>query len=150
MVLAVALPCSWLVVETRAARKQKEVLAAITESGMVGWVGYDYNFDQSLDWQDADLPASEWLRRPLGDDFFAAAVFISFRDTPVGDSVLEHLSELTTLHGLDLRNTKVTDGGLERLKGQVGLRSLELPGTQVTDAGVAKLQQALPNCKITR
>ncbi len=30
------------------------------------------------------------------------------------------------------------------------LRVLDLIETEVTDEGVAKLQQALPNCKITR
>ncbi len=54
------------------------------------------------------------------------------------------------LEDLTLRGSNVTDASLENLKGMFQLRVLCLSETKVTDAGVAKLQQALPNCKITR
>ncbi len=57
---------------------------------------------------------------------------------------------MTELQHLWLQNMRVTDAGLEDLTGLTKLATLDLSGTQVTDAGVAKLQQALPNCKITR
>ncbi len=44
----------------------------------------------------------------------------------------------------------VIDSDLEYVIPLKELRQLDLTDTQVTDAGVAKLQQSLPNCKITR
>jgi hypothetical protein len=51
---------------------------------------------------------------------------------------------------LNLIGTRVTDSDLVQLKGLTQLRALHLTSTNVTDEGVKKLQQALPNCKITR
>ena len=70
-------------------------------------------------------------------------------DTKVSDAGLQHLKGLPRLQVLDLRNTKVSDAGLEYLKGLPRLQWLGLSTTGVTDAGVKKLQQALPNCRIT-
>jgi hypothetical protein len=70
--------------------------------------------------------------------------------TQVTDAGLEHLKNLTEIENLDLSFTQVTDAGLEHLKDLPKLTVLWLIGTQVTDEGVKKLQQALPNCKITR
>ena len=67
----------------------------------------------------------------------------------ITDAGLEHLKGLTGLRTLTLIDTQVTDAGLEHLKGLTGLQYLILDGTQVTAKGVKKLQQALPNCKIS-
>ena len=50
---------------------------------------------------------------------------------------------------LSLTGTDVTDAGLERLKGLSKLQRLKLQGTAVTEEGVKKLQESLPECKIT-
>ena len=71
-------------------------------------------------------------------------------DTAITDAGLVHLKGLTNLAHLSLTTTKVTDAGLVHLKGLTKLGWLDLADTKVTDAGVKKLQQALPNCKITR
>ena len=70
--------------------------------------------------------------------------------TDVTDSGLKHLACLKRLQDLDLGYAEVTDTGLENLSGLSHLQRLNLKNTQVTTAGIAKLQQALPNCKITR
>ncbi len=70
--------------------------------------------------------------------------------TEVTDAGLVHLKGLTSLRRLLLSDTKVTDAGLVHLKGLTSLQALNLRYTKVTDAGVKKLQQALPNCKISR
>jgi hypothetical protein len=57
---------------------------------------------------------------------------------------------LSELRDLSLHATQVTDAGLEHLAGLTQLTTLYLSDTHVTAAGVANLQQALPNCKITR
>ncbi len=75
---------------------------------------------------------------------------LSISDTNITDGGLEHLAGFVTLRTLVLDDCRVTDAGLRYLRGLTSLEGLWLHGTQVTDAGVAKLQQALPNCKITR
>jgi len=76
--------------------------------------------------------------------------WLNLDDTNVGDAGLMHLQELPQLQSLYLGYTKVTDAGLVHLETMTRLQSLDLRGTKVTDAGASKLQQALPNCKITR
>ena len=51
---------------------------------------------------------------------------------------------------LCLENTQISDAGLALLEGLTSLLWLYLTGTQVTDKSIKKLQEALPNCKITR
>ena len=46
--------------------------------------------------------------------------------------------------------TKVTDAGLKELASLKSLETLSLRGTKVTDAAVKELQEALPDCRISR
>ena len=66
--------------------------------------------------------------------------------TQVAD--LRPLEGLTNLQGLDLDGTQVAD--LRPLEGLTNLRWLVLNGTQVADEQVVRLQEALPNLKISR
>ncbi len=70
--------------------------------------------------------------------------------TQVTDAGLEYLGGLSELKQLSLYDTRITDAGLEHLRTLEQLDALSLSGSKVTDKGVKKLQQALPNCKITR
>ena len=70
--------------------------------------------------------------------------------TQVTDAGLVHLRGLTNLWNLSLSGTEITDAGLEHLDELANLAYLSLDRTQVTDEGISKLQQALPNCKISR
>jgi hypothetical protein len=247
LVVVVALPCSWLAVEMKKAKDQKEAVAAI--KGLGGNLYYDYEFDDSGAWISGAEPATPaWLRARLGDDFFALAKNVTFMSggkitdhetacleslpdlkelwlilqrsvsdrtlahlkgtrklevlyltycpitdaglsslnglrnlkeldlcgtrvtdaglmhmeglvtitslnlnfTAISDAGLQHMEVFSNLESLNLRGTHITDAGLVRLKGLAHLQTLDLAETKVTDAGVAKLQQALPNCKITR
>ena len=51
---------------------------------------------------------------------------------------------------LNLNRTEITDAGLSHLKKLTNLQTLFLKDTKVTDAGIAELQEALPNCEITK
>ena len=75
---------------------------------------------------------------------------LSLRKSRLTDAGVEHAGGLSKLRSLDLSYTKITDVGLEHLRGLTNLRLLDLPNTKITDEGVKKLQQALPNCKISR
>ena len=70
--------------------------------------------------------------------------------TGITDQGLCHLDELTQLQGLGLEGTAITEAAIPHLAKLTQLKRLGLLGSAVSDAGVAKLQQALPNCKITR
>lgn len=70
--------------------------------------------------------------------------------TAITDAGLAHLAGLKGLRQLYLTGTAVTDRGLEHLHGLTELRVLDLAKTRVTDAGVKRLQQVLPEVKITR
>jgi hypothetical protein len=157
LTIAVAVPCSWLAVEMKWTKRQKEVVEAIEKMG--GRVFYDENFDKAT-----SPPVLVWLREQLGDDFFSNAYsvylndtkvtvaglerlngltqlhWLSLRYTTVTDARLEHLNGLTQLHWLDLNSTKVTDAGLEHLKGLTHLQKLDISNTEVTDAGLEHLQ----------
>jgi hypothetical protein len=75
---------------------------------------------------------------------------LSLHGIQLSDAGLKPLAGLTQLQSLDLVGTHVTDDGLKTLDGLNRLEFLFLEGTKVTDKGLKKLQQALPNCKITR
>jgi hypothetical protein len=171
LTVVVAIPFSWLAVEMKRAREQREVAKGILKFG-VGF-GYDYQLPRLSNAQ-APPPAPDWLRSLLGNDFFAniAGVILVGRQvtdrdveplkeltqlqqlclerTQVTDAGLEHLKSLTGLQSLCLIHMQVTDAGVEHLKGLSSLRLLVLEDTNVTDKGVKELQQALPNCKIQR
>ena len=70
LVLAVALPCSWLATEMKMAKGQREWVDEITKAG--GGAGYDYQYDVRGNFiGDTQPPASPWFRKVLGVDLFA-------------------------------------------------------------------------------
>ncbi len=139
LMLAVATAFSWLATEMKQARKQRATVDWIAEAG--GWPYYDYQ------WAPAGnpIPAAEplgpaWLRKLLGEDYFADVTFVDLRGQEVTDAGLEHLKGLTELRYLNLSNRKVSDAGLQHLKGLSQLRVLWLDGTKVSDAGLEHLK----------
>ena len=70
--------------------------------------------------------------------------------TKITDTGLAYLKGMTKLKWLDLGFTGVTDAELMHLEGLTSLKRLSLRATKITPAGVKKLQQALPNCRISR
>ena len=91
----------------------------------------------------------------LGDQFlesigqFSKLRFLALGDSRVTDEGLKHLGALEHLEELDLMETRITDRGLEHLSQLRSLRQLNLSGTRVTSEGLYKLQQALPDCRIS-
>jgi hypothetical protein len=166
LVVVAAVPCWWFGMKMRQAERQREAVQAIQEVG--GGVSYDYQHTSMM----GHPPGPAWLRRLLGDDFFAdvrSVYFLNVGDvgdeslqhleslrnlrllsldrTQVSDDGLEHLRGMNNLEQLNLSNTRITDAGLQHLKGLTNLSSLDLRGTEVTDEGIEKLRQALPTCR---
>ena len=170
LTVAVAIPCGWLGVEMRAAKRQREVVDEITK--LRGDVTYDWQLYAIGYTLHRQPPGPGWLRNLLGDDFLVVVVVVTINHTEATDATLEHLKCLTQLRRLMLNGTNVTDAGLTHLAGlnqlewlSLGktavsdagvkhlqcltqLQILDLDSSHVTDAGVAKLHNALPNCDI--
>ena len=170
LVVAVALPFSWLAVEMRRAATQRRLANEVSASGF--FVLYDNYFMPGKPTSLVLPTALAWLRNHLGDDFFTSVISVFVRGQHVADvdldrlqgltklwqldlegsmatdATLEHVGRLVQLGILNLKNTEVTDSGLPSLRGLTQLHELSLGGTKVTDAGVKNLQQALPKCKI--
>jgi hypothetical protein len=124
LVVVVAVPCSWLGVKTKQARRQVQTVEKIV--GLGGSMRYDYESSAPFAAQ-AEPPYPDWLRRLLGDEFFADVAGVRVAN-----------------------DMQVTDVGLAHLKRLLQLHWLYLYDTQTTDAGVKKLRQALPNCRVFR
>ncbi len=166
----VAIPCSWLGMEMRAAEKQREAVDEITK--LRGDVTYDWQVYANGYTLQRQPPGPAWLRNLLGEDFFAVVIVVSLHHTEATDATLEHLKRLAQLkrlmlgdtnvtnaglahlaglnqlQWLSLNKTEVTDAGLSHLQCSTQLQILDLDSRHVTDAGVAKLHNALPNCDI--
>ena len=121
-VLICLIPYCWFLVRVH---RQREAVAAIEKGG--GSVEY------------GELHGPAWLRKLLGDKYFAYVVSASLAPQTT-DADLEHLDGLTEVRGLLLTNTNITDAGLEHLKGLTQLQQLVLTDTKITDAGLKHLK----------
>ena len=73
LTVAVAVPCSWLSVEMKDAKKQSDTIRSLQEAG--GHVYYDYECDESGNLLAVATPATpSWLLRVFGRDQFANVV----------------------------------------------------------------------------
>lgn len=74
---------------------------------------------------------------------------LNLDERKITDDGLRHLSDLSELEFLNLSRTDIGDDGVMSLSRLTKLKDIYLYGTRVTNEGVARLQQALPNCKIS-
>ena len=106
LVVAVALPCSWLAVEIRKTGEQRDLVRRIRK--LQGQVSYDWEHAlEQFPPPGAQPPGAAWLRALLGDDFFASVEAI--RNPEGTDASLAHLDICTRLRMLDLGASNVTD-----------------------------------------
>lgn len=73
---------------------------------------------------------------------------LSLREVPI-DSGCTHLTRLPNLKTLDLCNTLVTDETLESFQPNKTLGYLELAHTLVSESGIQRLQERMPDTKIS-
>ena len=70
-------------------------------------------------------------------------------ESTISNAALKHIGEMKSLHLLSIHSASVTDEGLVHLENLAQLKEVTLASTKVRPEGVKRLQQALPNCKIT-
>ena len=76
---------------------------------------------------------------------------MSFSGMNLPEEAIRHLSSFPNLKLLGCGQYNLTDNGLLQLRDLPQLEDLRIEYTaQVSDKGIKKLQQALPDCKITR
>ena len=157
-VLLASVFMAWFGARYRAAREQRDAVAAIRALGAN--VLYDYERQEDPAWRPgpsiagpAEPPGPAWARRLLGIDFFADATELRCTDPmeraasqvgspmppwglPLTDASLGTIAELAHLERLDLGRTQMTGNGLEKLGVLRRLRELSLYKTATSDAGL--------------
>ena len=166
MVIVVAVPCSWLAMEMKAAMGQENAIAAIRRSK--GHVEYDYEFetDETTPFLNEVPHGPTWLRNLVGDDFFNGVWSaniqkdadiahikrfrhlhcLSFSRDPVGnrditDVAVESLDSLPDLVYLDAWGTRITDVGMKQVGRLIQLEHLDVHDTRITDVGLERLKR---------
>jgi hypothetical protein len=152
LVVVVAVPCSWLAVEMKAARAQHDAVEAIMKLGAT--VSYDWQVDVDHYYNllpKAQPPEPAWLRSLLGNDFcwevqrviWEAPAFRSrTASRTITDAGLESLRGLKQLQKLSFwGNTELSDADLQHLEGLNQLRELWLNSTPITDGGLKHLRE---------
>lgn len=136
LAVIVAILCGWFVSERNETERQRQAVGEIKG----GQVWYDYQLDVFGDEvPNARPPGPAFLRKVLGDDFFARVVAVHFRMPTVTDPALEPLRRLPNLRSLQISCARVTDVAAEYAAGQPQLRWLALSDTPITDAGMRRL-----------
>ncbi len=148
LVVAVAVPCSWLAVTHKHAQEQAREVAAIQELG--GQVIYDSPVHRLIHNKPVGLAAPDWLRSLLGQDYFDDIIEVDFNHGHVTDEGLAHVSGLLRLHWISLFNKQVTDKCLVHLYGLKNLDTVVLRHTSVSKDGEERLKEALPNVQVIR
>jgi len=142
LAVVVAVPCSWLAVETKKANEQKECVKEITDFN--GRVLYDWQLDVDDDSpSEPQPPGSAWLRNLLGVDLFATPEGVSLQYAELKNNTLPRLQTVEGIRSLDLSESTISDSGLSNLTGLTGLRFLDLGRTDITDSGIERLKGLL-------
>ena len=157
LVVVVAIPCSWLETEMKAAREQRAAVEEIRKLG--GRVRYDYEPENSTTAVVPPYPA--WMQKLFGDDLFADVIEAEIENTAEPNQPFNHtglsklnipgekfkylrlaiLKRLPLLQNLKLDNANVRDAELENLQGLTRLRSLALASNPlVSDEGLMNLR----------
>ena len=135
LMVAVALPFSWLAVEMKDAREQRATVRKVISAGAS--VGYASRYDACSNvWVNAPPSTPTWAKNLLGDDFFGiVATAYAFSD--------EQLQLIMNLHDVEgLGVAGVSDASLESLKGFRQLRSLSF-GDKVSAARLRHIRDLI-------
>jgi hypothetical protein len=138
LVVVVAVPCGWFKWKWDRKQAERRAVAEITKAGLLSFYDWQTNAKQP----NPQPPGAAFLRKLLGDDFFANLVRVQSYDVQINDTVLVWLESLPDVESLFLpAQMKLTDAGLENLSGLSRLRYLDLNNTKVTGVGLGHLKQ---------
>jgi hypothetical protein len=150
LTVAVAIPCSWLAVEMKAAREQREAVEAISKLNDDGAAYYDHEVKSLGISGGRRLSESKFLLHLFGVDFFHSVLYVTLSsydpdhmDHPIhriSEDDVSCLDRLKNLKGLELRQQPIGDETLAHLKIFPDLEELDIAGTRITDAGLMHLK----------
>lgn len=129
LIAIIAIPLAWKVNQVRHQRNVANQIAEL--GGKITW---------SRDLRQQEPPGPKWLRRWLGDDFFATVHGIVIDETEVTDATLADLASLPDLKSVCLRQTLLTDQGIASLARASHLDTLYIDSSTITDAGLENLE----------
>ncbi len=162
LVVAVALPSSWLAVCIQQARRQAAAVVVMRDEFHAG-VAFDtdWHFDGFVQPGGTSPPVPETLKKLLGTDFFSRPIKIEWGCTPSNDSdysrvicdgsdnAMDLLRDLSDVKQIDQGGANfwyteysgeaITDSGFIHLRALTQLACLDLSCTHVTDAGLENL-----------
>jgi hypothetical protein len=143
--LVVAVPCSWLTAEIRAAEKQRKVLKAECVQWRYDCVDLDASPPPpvvdagALKWGPSTLfPPPEWLLRELGIDFFADVVWVN-AIARADSGHFEQLVGLPRIESVCIGGNCDMSSGLDRLGGLPRLRELNMNRCNLDEARLREL-----------
>lgn len=126
---------SWLGVEIRRAQDEAPAVTAIRAIG--GEVYYQHERHTPYGRQPPEPPGPKWLRRILGDQFFARVSIVSYPPRAT-DADLEHLDGIRHLTELGIGASTTSLAGRARIWNRHELTSLGLRSTSITDEEIAQ------------
>jgi hypothetical protein len=144
LVVLIAIPLAWKV---NRVRHQREVVSVIAR--LDGDLLYDYQRRAITDGPTQQPAGPQWIRRFVGDDFFADVVQVQLSGAQVSDGTLARVVSLPELQLLGVRSDNVTDQGLAMVARKKSLMSLTLRSNRLTPAGIDYLAE-LPNLQFLR
>lgn len=130
----------WLGFTVDAARRQREVVAAIEAVG--GAVAYDWEVDDDLTKPSgrSEPPGPARLRRLLGDEYFQSVEGVFFAEQlDLDDDQVPPFEQLKTIKYLAFGSTRVSDRILPRVTSLPRLKFLDITTTLVTDEGLRQV-----------
>jgi len=111
LLLAMTVIAIWLGMRVNSAMKQRSAVATIQEAGGSVYFNWQlqpiYNADGDVDYfkvirDPKAIPAPEWLRRLVGDEFFQYVVKVNIHPDNVNDQTIAAMGRLPRLDSVDL------------------------------------------------
>ena len=145
LVVAVALPFSWLATEMKAAKEQREVAAWVKKMQRPIYYDYDVTWTKRespiLWWKFSEPRSQGRLGSILGDDFFATVTAVNLNWAAASNADVERLRGLTGLTSLQFAGGQYDDSALECLEGMTRLEELCIRSSyNISDAGLKHLE----------
>jgi hypothetical protein len=147
LTVAVAIPFSWLAVEMKRAKEQRDAVEAIRK--LDGSAYYDYMARELGVSGGRRSLESKFLLRLFGIDFFHSVVWVGLSTYDpdhmghpihsISENDVSCLDRLRDLRSLGLRQQSIGDATLAHLTIFPELEELDIAGTMITDAGLAHL-----------
>ena len=120
LIVAVAVPCSWFTTEMKAAKEQREAVAAIQPSGFgvspESGVGVRYEFAPTGELGlEGPPPEPGWLIRLVGMDFFHDVTLDVSFNKQTDEEASKNINGIPRLKGITFFSDNVGDDGLPRI-----------------------------------